>query len=130
MSYYEVATGIPPSSLLSLYQRQSLADRYGGCCMCAGQSGGSSSEYRSFMSDMMAKGYTHSQAAAEYRRMQLKGESFEIPLATDRSGTVNTPHVMYQLPWSQSFGDTADADAEARARYLDHWRAAVLSQNR
>jgi len=37
---------------------------------------------------------------------------------------------MYQLPWSQSFGDTAAADAEARARYLDHWRSAVLSQNR
>jgi len=98
--------------------------------MCAGQTGGSSSEYRSFMSDMMAKGYTHSQAAGEYRRMHLKGGSVEIPLATDRSGAVNPPHVMYQLPWSQSFGDTAAADAEARALYLDHWRSAVLSQNR
>lgn len=130
MSYYEVQTGIPPSALMALYQKQSYADRYGGCCMCAGSEGGSMGELRRFSSDLLAKGYTPSQALGEYRRLQMKGGTIEMPMAFDRSGTVNSPPIMYQLPWAQSFNDTAASDAAARELYVQQWRRASLSQNR
>jgi hypothetical protein len=60
----------------------------------------------------------------------MKGGTIEMPMALDRSGTVNTPPIMYQLPWAQSFNDTAASDAAARELYVQQWRRASLSQNR